>query len=72
MTQFGMNMPGGQLQRSATMNVYTGLLFLAVLALIAACVFVALQSRKIAPNGQPFSVQEYDQGTKTYRINLPS
>ena len=71
MNQFGMSMPGGQVQRSASMNVYTGLLFLAVLALIAACVFVAIQGKKIAPNGQIFSVHEFEPTSKTYKVTLP-
>lgn len=53
-----MQMPGGQIHRGASMNVYTGLLFVAVLALLAACVWVFLQARTIAPDGQPFKIQE--------------
>ena len=32
MNQFGMQLPGGQMQRGPVMNVYTGLLLLAVIA----------------------------------------
>jgi hypothetical protein len=60
MSQFGMQMPGGQIQRGASMNVYTGLFFLAVIALLAACVWMYMQVRLIAPGGQVFSVQEPD------------
>ncbi len=56
MSQFGMQMPGGQVHRAASMNVYTGLLFVAVIALLAACVWVYMQARQIGPAGQPFKV----------------
>jgi len=62
MSQFGMQMPGGQMQRGATMNVFTGLLALAVLALVAACGYVALQGMKISPDGSPFSLQKASDG----------
>lgn len=70
MNQFGMSMPGGQLQRTVSMNVYTGLLALSVLALIGACAFVYLQGAKVAPDGQPFKLQEYNEGTRTYNIQF--
>lgn len=56
-----MQMPGGQIHRGASMNVYTGLLFVAVIALIAACAWVYMQGRTIAPGGQPFKVQQEGQ-----------
>lgn len=56
MSQYGMQMPGGSASRSASMNIYTGLLFAAVVALIAACVWMYLQGAKIAPDGQPFKM----------------
>lgn len=57
-----MQMPGGQIQRGASMNVYTGLLFLAVLALLAACVWVYMQVREISPDGTPFKIQDGSSG----------
>jgi hypothetical protein len=71
MSQFGMQMPGGGAQRAAGMNVYTGLLGAAALAMLAASVFVFMQARTIAPQGNAFSVHEYDANTKTYKITLP-
>lgn len=56
MSQYGMQMPGGSASRSASMNIYTGLLFAAVIALIAACAWMYLQGAKIAPDGQPFKM----------------
>ncbi|MBX3402293.1 MAG: hypothetical protein KF699_02660 [Phycisphaeraceae bacterium] len=56
MSQFGMQMPGGASSRSASMNIYTGLLFVAVVALIAACAWMFVQGAKIAPDGQPFKM----------------
>ncbi len=71
MNQYGMTMPGGQVQRAASMNIYTGLLALAALALLAACGFVYVQGAKIAPDGQPIKVHAYDEATKKYSITLP-
>ena len=65
-----MQMPGGQIQRGASMNVYTALLFVAVVALLAACIWVFLQAREVAPGGQPYSMHQYDEASKTYRIEL--
>lgn len=56
MSQFGMNMPGGQMRRGASMNVYTGLLFLAVVALAAACVFMYGAAGRIGAGGDPFGM----------------
>lgn len=56
MSQYGMQMPGGSAHRSASMNVYTGLLFVAVVALIAASAWMFVQAKKIAPDGQPFKM----------------
>lgn len=71
MNQYGMSMPGGQMQRSASVNVYTGLLALSVLALVAACGFVYVQGAKLAPGGQPFKLQETDPDGKRFNIQLP-
>ncbi len=63
MSQYGMHMPGGAMQRRPSMDVYTGLLFLAVVSLVAACLFVWIQGAKIAPpgagggNGLPLNLQ---------------
>lgn len=70
MSQFGMQMPGGQLQRGPTLNVYTGLLAIAALAMVAAAAFVAIEGGKIGPNGSPFGTHKYDDGKKAYEIQL--
>lgn len=57
MSQFGMQLPGGQMQRGPVMNVYTGLLLLAVMALAAASVMVYLNAGKVGKGGQPFNLQ---------------
>lgn len=62
MSQYGMQMPAGQLQRGATMNIYTGLLFAAVIALLAACVYVFMQGKIIGPSGDPLSVHKAPEG----------
>lgn len=70
MSQYGMQMPGGQLQRGPTMNVYTGLLLAAVIALLAASGAVFYQGQKIGPNGNAFAVHEFNDQTKNYKIEL--
>jgi hypothetical protein len=50
-------MPGGG-RRTAQMNVYTGLLFLGVVALAAACVFMYMGASRLSPDGSPFSLHD--------------
>jgi hypothetical protein len=47
--QMGMQMPGGAARRGPAMNVYTGLSFLAVVCLGAACVLVWMSASRLAP-----------------------
>lgn len=61
MGQFGMQLPGGQMQRGASMNIYTGLLFLAVAALAAASVFVYMNGAKVGKDGNPLALQGKNQ-----------
>lgn len=58
MSQFGMQMPGAKSKRAASLNVYTGLLFVAVACLVAASALAWIAGSKIAPEGQPWKVQE--------------
>lgn len=58
MGQMGMNLPGGMRKRSASMDMYTGLLFVAVVALAAACVVVYVNGSKIGKDGNAFGMQE--------------
>jgi len=58
MSQFGMQMPGGRARKSASVNVYTGLLFCAVVALAVGCGFMYIAAAKVSPNpGNPFELQ---------------
>jgi len=70
MSQIGMQMPGGQLQRGPSLNVYTGLLAIAALAMVAAAAFVAIEGGKIGPNGSAFATHPRDANTKAYDIKL--
>jgi len=49
MSQIGMNLPGSQRKRGPSMNIYTGLLFLAVVCLGAAVVIVWTAGMKLSP-----------------------
>lgn len=60
MSQFGMQMPGGRVQRGASPDVYTGLMALAVLALLAACIVVFVQGAKLGLEGSAIGLQDPD------------
>lgn len=49
MSQIGMNLPGSQRKRVASMNIYTGLLFLAVVSLTGAVILVMRAGMELAP-----------------------
>lgn len=51
-----MQMPGGRMKRTATMNIYTGLLFIAVVALAVACGFMWRAGTIVGANGSPFEM----------------
>lgn len=57
MSQFGMQLPGGQMRRGPQMNIYTGLLAFAVLALAAAAIFLFIAGGRIGKDGSPFGLQ---------------
>ncbi len=57
MSQLGMQMPGGS-RRASTLNVYTGLLFLAVVSLATASVLVYFGAAKVGKGGDPFGIQD--------------
>lgn len=69
MSQFGMQLPGARARQGATVNIYTGLLFIACLALLAACIFTWIQGGKIGVADQgamaPLSIQDPE------RLRLP-
>ncbi len=58
MNQMGMQMPGGKARRGSSPDVFTALLFLATIMLLAACVMVYMQGSKIGPGGSAFKIQE--------------
>lgn len=58
MSQLGMQLPGGAVRRGPMMNVYTGLLLCAVVALAAACLVVYMQGAKLGPEGNAFGIQK--------------
>jgi hypothetical protein len=54
-----MQMPGGRARRSASVNVYTGLLFCGVVALAVGCGFMWIAASKVSPvAGNPFELQD--------------
>lgn len=70
MNQLGMQMPGSQRRRSASLNIYTGLLTVAVLCLLAAVLMVGYQANKIGPGDSG----EYVRALQTHgdgQIRLP-
>ena len=58
MSQFGMQMPGGQVVRKARPDVYTGLMLFAFLALGIAFAFVWFAGQKVGPDGNAMGLQE--------------
>ena len=54
MSRYGMQMPGGQIQRGKEVDVFTGLLFLAAVALLGAVGFVGYQAGKVGNADAPF------------------
>ncbi|MEM8758126.1 MAG: hypothetical protein AAGF47_10140 [Planctomycetota bacterium] len=66
MSQFGMNMPGGRRAKRGGLDVYSGLLCFAVLALGAATALMYIAATKVSPeSGNPIALQE------TGRVQLP-
>ena len=58
MSQFGMQMPGGQRRRGAALDVYGALAFIAVAFLLTACVVMFRAGQVVGPDGSPFKLQE--------------
>jgi hypothetical protein len=58
MGQYGMQMPGGRRRGGSSPDVYTGLLFLSVAALAAACLVLYFSGKAVAPGGNPLSMHE--------------
>lgn len=61
MSQLGMNLPGSKRMLGASMNIYTGLLFLAVVCMAAAVALVWQAGAELSPDQgamAPFSLQD--------------
>jgi len=58
MAQFGMRLPGGQAARSSSLDVYTTLAFLSVVALLIATVAMYFAASRVGKDGNPFGMQE--------------
>jgi hypothetical protein len=56
MSDFGMRMPGGRAKRASGVDVYTGLMGLAVAFLLLACVVLFMQGSKIGKGGSAMGV----------------
>lgn len=64
--QLAMKMPGGRRARSGGPDVYTGLLFLAVLVLGAATSLMYFAAVEVSPESNPLALQQENQ------IKLPN
>lgn len=58
MSQFGMQLSGGRGKRSASLDVYTALAFIAVVFLATACVLMWVAGSKVGVDGGPFNLQK--------------
>lgn len=69
MSQFGMQMPGGGRSSGPSPDVYTALMCVGTVCMIAAVALLWFAGSKIAPGGMPLKVQDTNPNT---RIELPS
>lgn len=59
MSQFGMSMPGGRRSRGGGVDVYSGLLCLAVITLGVAVFLMFQAATKVSPDaGNPFALHD--------------
>ena len=63
MSQFGMQMQGARGSRSASPDIYTVLAFVALVAIIGACVVMYGAAQKVGKDGSPIGLQESGQIT---------
>lgn len=66
MSQLSMSLPGGGGRSRPSPNVYTALFVAAFVSLAAAAGFLYWAGTKVAPDGQPWQIQDSN------RIQLPS
>jgi hypothetical protein len=57
MGQFGMQLPGGRARRTASPNIYSALMFVAVVGLLVACFFVYRAAASVGPKGNAYAFQ---------------
>ncbi len=67
MSNFGMQMPGGARSRGPTPDVYTALMCVGTVCMLAAVVLLYFAGTKVAPDGQPWRIQD----PSPNRISLP-
>lgn len=58
MSQFGMQMPGGRTSKGAGPDVYTALMFVAVVALGVAVGVVWVAGGTVGPEGSPIELHD--------------
>ena len=58
MTQFGMQMPGGQSARRSQPDVYTGLMLVSFVVLAVATAVVFFAGQRVGPDGNALALQE--------------
>jgi hypothetical protein len=69
MSQFGMQMPGGGRSRGPSPDVYTALMCVGTICMIAAVALLWFAGSKLAPDGMPLKVHDTN---PTTRIQLPN
>lgn len=71
MSQMGMQMPGAQRARKASLNVYTGMSLVAMIALLVATIFVFRAAQVVAPEEGAMGVLKLHESGKDIR-SLPN
>ncbi len=71
MSQMGMQMPGAQRGRKASLNIYTGMSFVAMVALLVATIFVFRAAHTVAPEEGAMGVLKLHEPGRDIR-NLPN
>jgi hypothetical protein len=61
MSQFGMQMQGARASRGAAPDIYAVLAFVALVAIIGACVVMYGAAQKVGKDGSPIGLQESGQ-----------
>jgi len=64
MSQFGMQMPGGRQARGSAPDVYTALMFVGIVSMIAAVAMLWVAGSRVSPTGNPFDLQAKDGAVK--------